>query len=92
MPLVDDLRGILGPDRVKDSPLERRLYNRDAGVTPGTVLAVAFPETTQETAAVVRAARQWNVPVVPRGAGTGLATVARICSDPGGTYIQTKRF
>ena len=37
MPLVDDLRGVLGPDRVKDSPLDLRLYNRDAGVTPDRV-------------------------------------------------------
>ncbi|HSF87171.1 MAG TPA: FAD-linked oxidase C-terminal domain-containing protein [Acidimicrobiia bacterium] len=73
MPLVDDLRGVLGPDRVKDSPLDLRLYNRDAGVTPGVVLAVAFPETTQEVAAIVRVAARWGVPVVPRGAGTGLA-------------------
>ncbi len=82
MPLVDDLRGLLGPDRVRDSALELRLYNRDAGVTPGTVVAVAFPETTQEVAAVVRIANRWGVPIVPRGAGTGLAGGA-VAAEPG---------
>ncbi len=82
MPFVDDLRGVLGPDRVKDAPLELRLYNRDAGVTPGTVVAVTLPETTQEVAAVVRVARRWGVPIVPRGAGTGLAGGA-VAKEPG---------
>ncbi len=82
MSFVDDLRGVLGPDRVKDAPLELRLYNRDAGVTPGTVVAVTFPETTQEVAAVVRIARRWGVPIVPRGAGTGLAGGA-VAQEPG---------
>jgi len=82
MALVDDLRALLGPGRVKSSPLEVRLYDKDAGVTRGPVLAVAFPETTQETAACVRIARRWRVPVVPRGAGTGLAGGA-VSVEPG---------
>ena len=73
MTLVDDLTGILGADRVKHHPLELRVYDKDAGVTRGEVAAVALPETAAEVAACVKAAVTWDVPVVARGAGTGLA-------------------
>jgi glycolate oxidase len=43
---------------------------------------VAFPETTQEVAAVVRIANRWGVPIIPRGAGTGLAGGA-VAAEPG---------
>ena len=35
--------------------------------------AVVFPETTEQVAAVVKFANEYLIPVVPRGAGTGLA-------------------
>jgi len=73
MSLVDDLRAILGPDRVRSHPLEMRVFDKDAGVSRGEVLAAVLPETTSEVAACVRAARAHGVPVVARGAGTGLA-------------------
>ena len=73
MGFVDELRGVLGSDRVKDHPLELHIYDKDAGVTRGPVTAVALPETTEETAHCVRTARRWDVPIVARGAGTGLA-------------------
>ncbi|MCP3973496.1 MAG: FAD-binding protein [bacterium] len=73
MTLAADLRLVLGADRVLDHPLDLQIYAKDAGVTPGTVAAVVFPETTQEVAAVVRIAVVHEVPIVARGAGTGLS-------------------
>ena len=73
MDLVAELTGLLGPGRAKAHPLERRLFEKDSGISRGTVAAVVFPETTQEVAACVRIARRHGVPVVARGAGTGLA-------------------
>jgi len=35
--------------------------------------AVVFPETTEQVAAVVKFANEYLIPLVPRGAGTGLA-------------------
>ncbi|MBU2702155.1 glycolate oxidase [Sporomusaceae bacterium BoRhaA] len=35
--------------------------------------AVVFPETTEQVAAVVKFANQYLIPIIPRGAGTGLA-------------------
>ncbi|MGH2407385.1 MAG: FAD-binding oxidoreductase [Candidatus Limnocylindrales bacterium] len=40
---------------------------------PGWPLAVAFPATTTDVAAILRLATSHRVPVVPRGAGTGLS-------------------
>jgi glycolate oxidase len=73
MSLVDDLSATLGSDRVHSHPLELLVYNKDAGVTRGDVVAAVLPETTQEVAACVRLARRYGVPVVARGSGTGLA-------------------
>ena len=73
MSLVQDLVAVIGVDRVKHHPLELRLYEKDAGVTRGQVAAVVLPETTVEVAASVKVARSWGVPIVARGAGTGLA-------------------
>jgi len=73
MSLVDDLVAVLGSSRVKHHPLELLVYDKDAGVTRGEVAAVALPETAPEVAECVKVARRWNVPIVARGAGTGLA-------------------
>ena len=73
MALVEDLVALLGADRVKHHPLERHLYEKDAGVTRGEVAAVVLPDTTAEVAGCVKIARAWDTPIVARGAGTGLA-------------------
>ena len=63
----------LGDDRVKWEPLELLIYGSDAGASHGTAAAVALPESTEEVAACVRIAMAWDVSVIARGAGTGLA-------------------
>jgi glycolate oxidase len=73
MSLVGELEALLGSHRVLDQPLQRHVYARDAGLTHGEGSVVVFPETTAEVAACVRLARLNDIPVVPRGAGTGLA-------------------
>ncbi|HEY5579391.1 MAG TPA: FAD-linked oxidase C-terminal domain-containing protein [Acidimicrobiia bacterium] len=73
MALVEELVALLGADRVLTEPLERHVFAKDAGLRSGTGPVVVFPETTAEVAACVRLAKSHRVPVVPRGAGTGLA-------------------
>lgn len=89
MSLISDLEAILGPGRVHHRPLDLAVFAKDAGVRSGSVLAVAIPETTQEVAGIVRAAMRHDVPVVPRGAGTGLAGGA-VPVDPGVLIVLTK--
>lgn len=57
---------------VRDDALTRRLHATDASHYEVEPLAVAFPRSAAEAAAVVRAAADAGVPVTPRGAGTGL--------------------
>jgi glycolate oxidase len=73
MTLIDELIGIVGESRVRHHPLDLAVFAKDAGVTSGTALAVVIPGSTEEVAACVKAARRHGVPIVPRGAGTGLA-------------------
>lgn len=71
--LVQDLHDLLGEERVLSDPLRRHVYGKDAGIGRGEAACVALPETVAEVVEVVRIAALYGIPVVPRGAGTGLA-------------------
>jgi FAD/FMN-containing dehydrogenase/Fe-S oxidoreductase len=58
---------------VDDSTLQRSLYSSDASVFRVTPAAVAFPRTTADVEAIVRACADIRVPVTSRGAGTSIA-------------------
>ena len=73
MGLIAELEAMLSADRVHADSLTRHVFAKDAGLRTGIGSVVAFPETTVEVAACVRLARSHGVPVVARGAGTGLA-------------------
>jgi glycolate oxidase len=75
MTFVDDLRAALGDGGVVTDPDILLAYRRDrAGLVPdGTPLAAASPRSTAEVTEVVRLAARHGVPIVPRGAGSGLA-------------------
>jgi len=73
MTLIADLETLLGSDRVRHHPLDLAVFAKDSGVVAGSVVAAVLPETTEEVAAIVRLSRSHGVPIVPRGAGTGLA-------------------
>src|SRR5450432_1831700 len=53
--------------------LIRQLYATDASPYQIVPLAVAFPKSPTEASSIIRAAAQAGVPVIPRGAGTGLS-------------------
>jgi FAD/FMN-containing dehydrogenase/Fe-S oxidoreductase len=52
--------------------LTRQLYATDASVYQIEPAGVAFPRDANQAAAVIRAAAEAEVPVIPRGAGSGL--------------------
>ena len=85
MPDVDaarrSLEAALGADRVLSEPLARRLYARDASMVEGSCSLVAFPTSTDDVVACMRAASEHGLPVVPRGSGTGLAGAATPIGD-----------
>ncbi|MFI5262243.1 MAG: FAD-binding oxidoreductase [Candidatus Limnocylindrales bacterium] len=61
--------------RLVIDPVEVEAYRFDETeyLHPGMPLAVAFPTSTAEVAAIVRLAAAHGVALVPRGAGTGLS-------------------
>ncbi len=72
---VDAIRAALPELRLLTDELDREAYRNDetAYLQAGLPVAVALPTTTAEVAALVRLAAEHRVPVVPRGAGTGLS-------------------
>src|SRR3712207_4587333 len=75
------LEDALGVSEVLSEPLERRLYARDASLVEGGCALVAFPRSVEDVVACVRIAAEHGLPVVPRGAGTGLAGAATPIGD-----------
>ncbi len=76
--LLAELRSALGDSAVLTDADVTAGYQRDMmPLAPyGTPLAVVFPLTTAQVQAVVRACAKHRVPVVPRGAGSGLSGAA----------------
>ena len=72
--VVQALLAVLPQDAVLYTPEDTTPYECD-GLTAyrQRPLAVCLPESEQEVQAVLRACKQLNVPVVARGAGTGLS-------------------
>jgi len=61
--------------RLLTDPVDRESYRRDetAYLATGLPCAVALPTETRQVAELVRLAGEFRVPIVPRGAGTGLS-------------------
>src|SRR5438270_10781929 len=71
--ILRQLKKIAGKDAVLDRPEELMLYEYDAGVDKHRPGAVVFAQTTQQVSQVMKLASDKKIPVVPRGAGTGLS-------------------
>lgn len=71
--LIVQLQQHLGIDRVVTDPSAQAAYLNDwRGRYHGRALAVVFPESTAEVAAVVRLCMSAEAPIVPQGGNTGL--------------------
>src|SRR3989304_7662970 len=75
------LEAALGPAEVLSDPLALRLYARDGSMVEGGCALVAFPRTLADVVACVMIAAEHGLPIVPRGAGTGLAGAATPIGD-----------
>jgi glycolate oxidase len=73
-PLIKALRSRLGRENVLSANSDLVVYECDAfTIEKNRPDAVVFPRSTRQVADVVRLANQHDVPIVARGAGTGLA-------------------
>lgn len=70
--LLSRLVDALGADAVKSQPEDLSVYSFDAYTEGSLPTAVVLPASAAEVSAVVKIAREFDEPVVPRGAGTGL--------------------
>jgi glycolate oxidase len=72
--LLEELRAIVGAANCIHEPSQLRTYESDGlatfRATPGVVV---LPGSTEEVSRVVKAAAKHKLPIVPRGAGTGLS-------------------
>jgi glycolate oxidase subunit GlcD len=73
--LLERLREVVGPQRVVTRPADMLCYDADASIASATgdPLAVVLPGSTAEVSAVVQLAAAARIPIVTRGAGSGLA-------------------
>ncbi|MET0623793.1 MAG: FAD-linked oxidase C-terminal domain-containing protein [Pyrinomonadaceae bacterium] len=88
--LVKNLRALLGPGQVISDPEELLVYECD-GLTHyrHRPRAVVFPASTEEVSEVLRLLERERVPLVPRGAGTGLSGGALALG--GGVCVELSR-
>jgi glycolate oxidase len=87
--VVEELRRAVGRENVIDSSNDLRIFERDASIEGAMPDAVVLPATTAEVSAVVKTAAKHRIPVVPRGAGTGLSGGA--VTIRGGIALQMTR-
>jgi D-lactate dehydrogenase (cytochrome) len=88
--LADNLRALLGADRVSDSVANRDLHGHGESYHP-TALPdlVVWPTSSEEVARVVTVCARHGVPIVPFGAGTSLE--GQVCAIEGGVSVDLSR-
>ena len=88
-PIVEELRGVVGRESVIVSPNDLRIFERDGSIEGALPDAVVLASTTEHVAEVMKIAARHKIPVVPRGAGTGLSGGA--VTIRGGIALQVTR-
>src|SRR5438067_9604574 len=71
--VVHELSASLGAKYVLHTPYDLMLYEYDASIDRSSPDIVVLPASTGDVVAIVKIAARHKVPVVPRGAGTGLS-------------------
>src|SRR5437773_3781983 len=88
--LVDDLRAVVGEDGVVSKPEELLVYECDAYTLEKNLPNfVVLPKSTEEAVAIVKLCARYNVPFIPRGAGTSLS--GAVLAVTGGVMITLSR-
>jgi glycolate oxidase len=80
---------LLGPRGYLDRPEDLTLYEYDGSIDKARPELVVFPKTTEQVVALVQIAREHRIPIVGRGAGTGLS--GGVIARAGGIVISFAR-
>jgi glycolate oxidase len=86
---ISELQRALSPERVLHTPEDLLVFEYDGTIERGAPQVVVFPDSAAEVAACVKTARRYDLPIVPRGAGTGLSGGA--VAAVGGVLIAMTR-
>ena len=87
--LIAELEQIVGKGAVYWRPEDLLVYEYDGTIDRGRPSVIALPDSTEQVAALVRLANRYGLPIVPRGAGTGLSGGA--LATEGGIVMPTTR-
>jgi len=85
----DRFEDVVGPLGCLDSPEELEIYGYDGGVDRHPPDLVLFPSSVEDVAAIARIACELKIPLVGRGASTGLSGGAVPCH--GGVVVAFAR-
>jgi glycolate oxidase len=72
-PMLAAIDKLLGPRGYLSLPEDLTLYEYDGSVDKARPDLVVFPRSAEDVAAIVRLSKEHNLPIVGRGAGTGLS-------------------
>src|SRR6266581_223909 len=73
-PLTERMRGIVGAANVLTAASDLLVYECDGfTIEKNKPDVVVFPTSTEQVVAIVKACVEFDVPFLPRGAGTSLA-------------------
>ena len=74
-----DLEAIVGSDYVSDRLSEQQIYNKDmwprlllTDQQPPLPYVIVWPNTESQVQAIIKISRQYQVPIIPYGAGSGV--------------------
>ncbi len=84
--VLRSLKSLLPPGQIFTDQTALLVYEVDAGMDKGRPEAVVFPRSADEVVRIVQWATMHNVPLVARGAGTGLSGGA--VADRGGIIVE----
>jgi len=86
---VEKLKKIVGENNVSDNVADLYVYSSDASVHKAMPSVVVRPKTVEEVQEIMRYANKKRIPVIPRGAGSGMSGQAVPIN--GGVILDMKR-
>ncbi len=84
-----EIAKVLGRGGYLDRPEDLKLYEYDGSVDKALPELVAFPQSAEHVAAILKIAHEHSIPIVGRGAGTGLS--GGVIPRAGGIVISFAR-
>ncbi len=71
--ILQKLKSIVGEGNILSDEMDLLLYSYDASFPESKPDVIVFPRTTEEVSRIMALASAEQIPVIPRGAGTGLS-------------------